>query len=330
MNKFANCNSLVEMYKVMTAPGVSYASLNAEEKETVYKLYFDNNGPGAALLRTPLTEDGYKHILEQVTAYANMLYAEAKKLKKRSKLHQAVDTMYQTTANAVGSAVVRVGGDANEFKETCDTSITNIKGALGVVLTLLDDLTGATYLKDQLMTIIYRNTEGIKSRRGFFDCAEEARKAVEGYIRTLMALNPDEQELKTVVALRYMLGEDEEGKPTGRRSIFEVFANGIVWICKKVTRKLREWFGTDAESNIFGSVGAAIASVFGVACGIIKDVAKVAIHFVIYVGSYVLSALLNAIAWVVEKISGWAAKAKAKFTPADKVADDKLNQELAA
>ena len=338
-NRFAKCNSLVDLYYHFTLPSMdlSYDMLTDAEKSSVLNVYCSAIPSGVKSYGTSLSEAGYKEIIENTLTIIGQLYAagrnenqEDKKVGNNNKFMGKVTGMYTATVSAVGSAVVRAGQDCNEFKTSCDDAVTNIKNSLSGVLEELDYLLGCSDLKNQLYEIIYRHTEGTKSRRGFFDAALECRKAVNACIKDILDYDPDEVELKQVIALRFMLGEDENGNPIeGRRSIFAAFANGIVWVCKKVARKLRSWFGTDAESNIFGSVGAGIASVFGIACGVLKEALRIAVNFVVFVGSYVFSAVINAITWVVEKVSGWIQKAKDKFSGIDELEDELEDEELA-
>ena len=335
-NRFKSCKSLVDLYYHFTLPSMdlSYDELTDAEKSSILNVYCSVIPSGVKSYGTSLSEEGFREIIENVLTIISQLYEAGRDenqedKKMNNKFMRKVAGMYTATAGAVGSAVVRAGQDCNEFKTSCDNAVTSIKNNLSGVLEELDYLLGCSDLKNQLYEIIYRHTEGTKSRRGFFDAALECRKAVNACIKDILDYDPDDVELKQVVALRFMLGEDEDGNPIeGRRSIFAAFANGIVWICKKVARKLRSWFGTDAESNIFGNVGAAIASVFGVACGVLKEALNIAVNFVIFIGSYVFSAVINAISWVVEKVSGWIHKAKEKFTKPEELEDEELDEEL--
>ena len=341
MNRFANCKSLFDLYNVFSnVDGIEdYNALTVEERLTVLNVFSSAKPEGVCAPDSPLSEAGYTLIWNSVvdaveTDMANDMFKkmEEKKtmIKTDEKIMNKVNAAMNTMFGAIDGARVRAGEDANQFKDNCDKSITTIKDALSGVLGELDMLLGCSSLKNQLMGILYRDIEGKTSKRGFFDGAKECRAVIEREIQSILGWDPDETELKQVVALRYIIGQDADGNPIkGHRSIFSAFANGIVWICKKVHRKLNKWFGVDASDNIFGTVGASIASVFGVAAGVIKSVLEIVVNCVIFVGSYILSATLHAVAFVVEKVKGFFEKAKEKFSKSDEaqdVAEDELEE----
>ncbi len=245
---------------------------------------------------------------------------------------EAIKTVVNAAADVISKATadvkVRAGMDADEFKTKADESITTIKDVTMGVLDTLDRLTGATTLKNALLHVMYQNTRDRSSKRGFFDAANECRRVVYNYIDGIMDFDPDEDDLRTVIALRYMLGEDAEGNPTGRRSIFTAFANGIVWICKKVARKFKAWFGVNEESNIFGTVGASLASIFGMVAGVIGSALKVAAHAVVFVGSYVVSAVIKAISFIWDRLKDFGVFLKKKFGKDDAEEDEAVDAEL--
>lgn len=357
MNRFENCNSLIEIFQVIFGEEmVDFSSLTKEEKKTLLEVYKDCNGPNAHMM-AELTLSNYNTIIKNVFEIAKSLKEMAdnmsmETMENENKMEEeenmenmdinketnkgvtefvaALDNFLRGASTAVKSTAIQVGSAHNEFKVNSDAAITTLKTSFGVVLEKLDWLLGCTTLKNQLYNIVYVKTENTNSKRGFLAAAAECRHAVNAWIKNILDYDPDQVELKQVAALRYMMGEDESGKKIeGRRCVFAAFVNSIIWICKKAINLVKKKFGKDAATNIFGSVGAAIASVFGIAAGIITSVLRLAINFVVFVGSYVLSATLNAITWVIEKIEGWKEKAAQKFTTKDKELDEKLNEELA-
>lgn len=350
MNRFENCNSLLELFQAIFGEEmVDFPSLTKEERKTLLEVYKDCNGPNAHMM-AELTVGNYNTIIKNVYEIAkslkemadNMMEEENKEEENMENINKetnkgvtefvaALDNFLRGASTAVKSTAIQVGSAHNEFKVNSDAAITTLKTSFGVVLEKLDWLLGCTTLKNQLYNIVYVKTENTNSKRGFLAAAAECRHAVNAWIKNILDYDPDQVELKQVAALRYMMGEDESGKKIeGRRCVFAAFVNSIIWICKKAINLVKRKFGKDAATNIFGSVGAAIASVFGIAAGIISSVLRLAINFVVFVGSYVLSATLNAITWVIEKIEGWKEKAAQKFTAKDKEElDEKLNEELA-
>jgi hypothetical protein len=313
---------------------IPFTDLSLEETERLASVFNANAEKEVAL---PLSKEAYAHICNETQKHAihvavNVLqnnFEEDSTMNNTTiftntdaAVKAAVNSATDAIAQATKNVRVRAGMDVESFKDKADESITTIKDATFSVLGVLDHLTGATTLKNSILHVLYKNTADRSSKRGFFDAADECRRIIYNYIDGIMEFDPDEEELRVVAALRYVVGEDENGKPImGHRSIFSAFANGIVWIAKKVARKFRAWFGVDAETNIFGSIGASLASIFGMVAGVIGSVLKVALHTVIFVGSYVVSAVIKAVSFVWDKLKDFGTFMKTKFGKDDAQAD---------
>ncbi len=357
MNRFIGSKTILELYTLVNR--IKFTELTQEEAETMVAIFNANLEEGSAdAVEYPLTKAGYDYIYASCSKAAKRArYAKLTKVKEaRRNTHCSGANAQETTTVKDGTAVnfkeeitmnnpiinlkaaleksaadiaaaketvkVKVGEDTEEFKAKADDSITTCKNALMSVLSKLDELTGATALKESLLQVLYDETKDTTTARGFFDAASECRRIVYRYIDTVMAFDPDEYDLQTVAALRYMLAEDEEGKPTGRRSIFTSFTNTVVWVCRKVSRTFKRWFGTDASTNIFGSVGASLASIFGVVAGVLGSALKVALHTLIFVGSYIVTAVIKAVAWVWDMLKKAGNFVKSKVTKEDVAAFD--------
>lgn len=339
-NRFKSCETLIDLYNVLQAEIVEYCNLTKAEKSSLVKTY-NAALSGISVYQDvnslTLTKDIFDNICCDIMSLGKLASerldeagkeekakktGENGKMKKHGGIITKADKAVKNISGKVAETVVRAGEDANEFKERCDKNITDIKDSLGGVLEMLDDLTGVTALKEELYSIIYTETKGTKSRRGFFDAASECRQAVKDYINNILRYSEKEDDLKTVVQLRFIIGQDDDGNDIeGHQCIFTAALRGIAWICRKVCRKLRDWFGTNEETNVFGKVGASIASVFGIAANVIKNVLEIVIDAVIFVGSYVLSAVLNCISVAVEKVKGWFSKVKEKFSKPEEKED---------
>ena len=87
-------------------------------------------------------------------------------------------------------------------------------------------------------------------------------------------------------------------------------AKAIIWICKKVARKLRKWFGIDAEHNILGEVGAKIASCFMSISNVVINIGKATGSLLLYVGSFIVAAAVKVACFVISAIKGALTKLK--------------------
>lgn len=332
MNRFQDCRSLIDLHNILVN-SIPFTDLSLEETERLASVFNANAEKEVTL---PLSKEAYAHICHETQKHAINIAANVLQniFKEDSTMNNttftntdaivknAVNAASEAIANATKNVRVRAGMDVESFKDKADESITTIKDATFSVLDVLDHLTGASTLKNSILHILYQNAADRASKRGFFDAAEECRHAIYDYIDCILEFDPDETDLRMVAALRYVVGEDENGKPiVGHRSIFSAFANGIVWIAKKVARKFRAWFGVDAESNIFGSIGASLASIFGMVAGVIGSVLKIALHTVIFVGSYVVSAAIKAVSFIWDKLKGFGTFMKTKFGKDDAQAD---------
>ena len=194
------------------------------------------------------------------------------------------------------------------------------------MLDILDDATGCTALKESICRIIYEEANGVKSANGFFKMAKKCREAVEGTINEILEDTDPDDTFGSVAKLRVLVQKGqtimcEDGSQVETENEYETqtiwmaFAKSLVWVCKKVTRKFRKWFGTTAETNVFGATGAAIANVFAKIGNVVTNLVKMAGNVVLYVGSYVVAGALwiggkvvGAIKWVYEKVKTWFTK----------------------
>lgn len=365
-NRFEKCKTLEHLYNVFsTEDGIQdFENLSKEELDRIVLVFEANMPKGTVLPVTPLNKAGYTYIwnvvveeietmpvetedemeeenMENNTTINNVTIDNAteemfKKImeesamenKKESKVKVTVNNAIHNMTKAAKSVKIHAGEDKESLINRCDGSINNIKDAMEPVLEVLDDALGCTALKEEICEIMYDTLNGVKSQKGFFRMAQKCRAAIDRKIRLLSIVDPDDK-LGKIAALRTFLGEDEYGdKIVETQTIWTVLAKSLVWVCKKVSRKLKSWFGTESESNIFGAVGASIAQAFAKVGNVIKNAAKIAGTVLSYVTSYVVagvikltSFIITAIKFVVEKIKGWCETAKQKFSKEDEDTD---------
>lgn len=356
-NRFANCKNLRDLYNVFDESLVDFNILSKEEKERLVVIFEANIPEHMDMPDVPLTEAGYTYIWNVVVDIVEMeddsmnnvntnddaltqatidmfKKMEDDLMNKDINVKVTVDNAINNIKNAASSAKVHLGDDRKDFINRCDNAINDIKNNMAPILGIIDGALGLTSLKDEICSIMYETLDGTKSKNSFFKMAEECRKAINRKIAVISIVDPDDK-LGKIAALRYLIAEDAEGnKIIGTQSIWMSFAKTIVWICKKVHRKLTKWFEVwfkiDPEENIFGAVGSSIAKVFATIGNVAKNIGKVAGTLVTFVGSYTVAGVIKiaqivvtAFKWVASNIKGWYKVANEKLDQSDIDDDNK-------
>ena len=212
---------------------------------------------------------------------------------------------------------VAVGETREDFANRADASVNELKDTLMGTVKYIGDVLGMTGLYNELVAIYTSN-------RGVIKTAQTIDEAVKDTIAILEDVDPDDK-LGKIAALKQVVydGDNEEEYT---QSIFMVSAKAIVWIAKKVARKLRDWkiFSTDAEENILGEIGANIANCFRSISNFIINVGKATGNLLLFAGSYVVAGaiklgclVIRAITTVLSKIKGWIDSKLIKVTDDD-------------
>ena len=212
---------------------------------------------------------------------------------------------------------VTVGETREDFANRADASVNELKDTLMGTVKYIGDVLGMTGLCDEIVDIYTSN-------RGVVKTAQSIDKAVKRRIRILKDIDPDDK-LGKVAALKQIVynGDNEEGYT---QSIFMASAKAIVWITKKVARKLRNWkiCSTDAEENILGEIGANIANCFRSISNFVINVGKATGNLLLFAGSYVIAGaiklgclVIRAITTVLSKVKGWVDSKLTKITDED-------------
>lgn len=358
-NRFTNCKNLRDLYNVFCENPVNYNALLQDELDRIAIVFEANIPEHMDMPDVPLTEAGYTYIWNVVVDIVEMEDDSMNKetmnnvntnddaltqatidmfkkmeddlMNKDINVKVTVDNAINNIKNAASSAKVHLGDDKENFINRCDDAINDIKNNISPILSVIDDALGLTSLKDEICSIMYETLDGTKSKNSFFKMADKCREAINKKIEFISIADPDDK-LGKVAALRYLIAEDSEGnKIIGTQTIWMAFAKTIVWICKKVHRKLTKWFGLNPEENIFGAVGSSIAKVFATIGNIAKNIGKVAGTLVTFVGSYAIAGVIKiaqivvaAFKWVASKIKGWYEAAKEKLDQSD--IDDDLEE----
>lgn len=164
--------------------------------------------------------------------------------KSGTDMEAAVADMMNKFTEAKENIKVGAGETKDEYFNKVDDSLNVVKGAFGDVLGKIDSLLGYSVLKDDILEIIEAGCNEKTSKKDLFRMADKCREVIERKIAKAEKLgNPDK-----AATLKELIGNIKE------ESIFTMFFSTMVWIAKKVTRKLRTWFHVDDEKSVMGSI----------------------------------------------------------------------------
>lgn len=199
---------------------------------------------------------------------------------------------------------VKVFGEeaTQDYVDRADTSVNELKDMLIGTVKYIGDVLGLTGVYNELVNIYTENRSLIKT-------AKTVDKAVKRSIAIMQSIDPDDK-LGKVAALKQVVYGEDGSETEVRQSIFMSAAKAIVWICKKVARKLRKWFGVEAEQNILGEVGVKITSCFKSVSNVVINIGKATGSLLLYVGSFIVAAGVKAACFVISAIKGALTKLK--------------------
>lgn len=268
------------------------------------------------MVDTPLGETEFNHIRDFVVSKINDAIEnitnnpenENKEEKimgtVKENVQAAVEDMMGKFAQARENIKVQAGETKDEYIDRVDDSLNVMKGAFGKTLGVLDTVLGYSILKDNVLDMMEAGSDGKTSKKDLFKMAKRCRELIEKEIENLEFWG-DEESFRKAVQLK-ALTEDERGK-----SIFESFVSGVIWIGKKVARKLHKWFQVDEEKSIIGAICRSIAGLTGVlraGVKIVWNAVKFAASFIVSGVILIVDAIVRAVKSVVSKIKDWATK----------------------
>ena len=222
-----------------------------------------------------------------------------------------VDEMATKVKDMAGQAKVVYDEEKDEVKSNLDDILNSLTDTLAPALSYIDGVLGLTALRDELRDIIFDYTSNGRSVSSYIKIARKCRKAINEQIE-LLEIVDDEESFKKTVALRQLIGEDEDGTIV-TQSIFSSFAKGVVWLVKKAVGYIKGCpvFSTDPEGNVFGAVGAKIANFIGSVFGVAKAIVCTAGTVFKYVLSYTVAGVIKIATAVISVFKSIFDKAKA-------------------
>lgn len=323
-NLFINAKTIGDLYEVFTSNlDLSFETATDAELERL-AIVFESNVQPVDMVDVPLDENGFNYvrdfIISKVETFINEEIQEEEAMNKntvKSNVDLAVEEMMGKFAQAKENIKVNADETKEEYIEKVDASLNIMKGALATTLNVLDDVLGYSVLKSSIIDIMEAGTDGKSSKKDLFKMARKCRELIDQEIKNL-EFWADEESLKKAVQLKSLV-EDERGK-----SVFESFATGCIYIAKKVTRKLRQWFKVDEEKSILGAICRSIAgfaNVLRAGVQIIWSAGKFAVSFVVAGVVKFVDWIVSAIKTTVAKIKEWSSKKNETLSENDEEED---------
>lgn len=291
---------------------LEYSNLSEVDKQKILDVY--KTGCFNQEVKAPLTEDGYQVIIDTVTNLSKLYSADVLESFKKLDNGQAVinpfvfvDNFLSGVKFSLNNIKENATGTAEEFAANNDEGIQYFKEKLLVAAETAGRISGSKNLIAGLKRIIYDKLDGNPTKRRYSDAANKMNEEILGYVNKILNSDPEEEDLKKVVALRYVIGLDEDGNEIeGHQSIFTATLKGIVWLVKWFVTVFEPVLSTDAKTNIFGWVGATIAKFVVGAVKAVGTGLRLALNILILGISFVVTAIIMVFMKIAEvAVKGW-------------------------
>lgn len=241
----------------------------------------------------------------------------------KENMSAAVEEMMGKCKEAKDNIKVNAGETKEEYFDKVDDSLNVVKGAFAGVLGKIDSLLGYSVLKDDILEIIEAGCNEKTSKKDLFRMSAKCREVIEKKIAKVELLGDPEK----AATLKELVGNIKE------ESIFTMFFSTMVWIGKKVARKLRTWFHIDDEKSVIGSICRSISGFVGIlraGAKIVWNTTKFAVSFLVAGVIKVADFIYRAIKTLVVNIKEFAVEKYEQLTNKDFEDDYFDDEELMA
>ena len=261
-------------------------------------------------------------VVEEVTVKTNSTSNKEEKVMMetvKENMSAAVEEMIGKFTEAKENIKVNAGETKEEYFNKVDDSLNIVKGSFGDVLGKIDSLLGFTELKDDILEIIESGCNENTSKKDLFKMARKCREIIEDTIEDIEMFGDPDKAATLKELINNAKGE----------SIFKMFFSTMIWIGKKVARKLRTWFHVDDEKSVIGSICRSIGgfvSILRAGAKIVWNATKFAVSFVVAGVIKVADFIYRTIKTLVVKIKAFAVEKYEQLTNKDFV--DDLEEDL--
>lgn len=202
--------------------------------------------------------------------------------------------------------------------EEADKCVANIQAALAKVLGFIDETLGFSPVKGAITGIIEAGLDGKSTPTAIKKMAEDCEKKILEEAEFLMEFAADDITFRNAIQLKALV----EGER--RKSIFEAFACGILWITDRMFDKLKGWYENFKDKK--GLLASIFRGIVGF-IGLIGKGAKVVISGITKAVSYVIAGAIIAACTIINAIKGFVSKLKGWATKAEEPDDDELEED---
>ena len=259
-------------------------------------------------------------VVEEVTVETTNTNKEENVMKTvKENMSAAVEEMVGKFTEAKENIKVNAGETKEEYFNNVDDSLNIVKGSFGDVLGKIDSLLGFTELKDDILEIIESGCNENTSKKDLFKMARKCREIIEDTIDDIEMFGDPDKAATLKELINNAKGE----------SIFKMFFSTMIWIGKKVARKLRTWFHVDDEKSVIGSICRSISGFVGIlraGAKIVWNITKFTVSFLVAGVIKVADFIYRTIKTLVVKIKAFAVEKYEQLTNKDFV--DDLEEDL--
>lgn len=220
------------------------------------------------------------------------------------KVKEAVKNFKVAGRNTRKTLVHEAGVDKEKYINDVDESFNVLKESFMNVITAIGNITGFSYLKQDIIAIIEASTDGQNSAKGFFEMARKCRELMDKEEKDILEYG-NEKDIKRILTLK-SLTENKRGK-----SIFEAFASLCIHIGNKLIEKFTSWRVEHQENKVFSAICNSVAKV----ANLIREGIKLVWRTAKFIASYAIAGAIKLADVAFRAIRTLYNKIKDKITP---------------
>lgn len=325
-NRFSKCKTLKDLYNVFSFEDVfDYDDLSIDELSIVADVFEANLPDNVDMPERFVTRDGHEIISKAgYTLIWDVTIDTIDMMEGKEMLNNGTENLINETEKDINDAMKQFdnntghGCKKGKTVEEADKCVANIQAALAKVLNFIDETLGFSPVKDAITGIIEAGLDGKSTPTAIKKMAEDCEKKILEEAEFLMEFAADDITFRKAVQLKALV---EGGR---RKSIFESFACGILWIADRMFNKLKKWYDDFKDKK--GLLASIFKGIVGF-IGFVSKGAKVVINCITKAVSYIIAGAIIAACSIINAIKGFVSKLKGWATKENEPDEDELEEE---